>query len=131
MSVNVPEGESNVEACFADRTKYGGTTLLGTDDGGSAVHRVVTGSASESQIEELPYAMVNPYCQYDAGLARKLKAELHPVVDIGVHPKSMYRRINTVDIPDLERPETWRFHILATWPYASDEDPILSTEIRY
>ena len=46
---------------------------------------------------------------------------MHPIVDVGIHPKSMYIGIFVLDKPDLDKPETWIFYILATWP-RRDED---------
>lgn len=41
---------------------------------------------------------------------------MHPIVDVAPHPKSMYVGIFVLDKPDLQKPETWVFYILATWP---------------
>ena len=40
---------------------------------------------------------------------------MHPIVDVGIHPKSMYIGIFLLDKPDLDKPESWIFYILATW----------------
>jgi 2-polyprenyl-6-methoxyphenol hydroxylase-like FAD-dependent oxidoreductase len=47
---------------------------------------------------------------------------MHPIVDVGIHPKSMYIGLFQLDKPDLEKPETWIFYILASWPITTKED---------
>lgn len=54
---------------------------------------------------------------------------MNPSVDVAPHPKSMYLGLFQLDKPDLERPETWVFYLLVTWPIASKEDE-LNTENR-
>jgi 2-polyprenyl-6-methoxyphenol hydroxylase-like FAD-dependent oxidoreductase len=47
---------------------------------------------------------------------------MHPIVDVGIHPKSMYIGIFLLDKPDLDKPETWTYYILTTWPKTTGED---------
>ncbi|KPI37992.1 uncharacterized protein AB675_3133 [Cyphellophora attinorum] len=57
-----------------------------------------------------------------------LDEKINPSVDVGCHPKKMYSGILILDKPDLERPETWVFYVLSTWPkeegvtYGKDDD---------
>ena len=122
--ISAPDGEDYVEAIFSDGTRVRGTTLLGADGGGSTVRRIVCGTMDDGKADCLPYEMMNVYSTYDPAVARRLKAQLHPLIDIGIHPKGMYCRVNALDIQDLDRPETWKFQILATWPQSDDEESV-------
>lgn len=70
----------------------------------------------EAAARVLPYTFLNFPMRYTAEQARKMDQMMHPIVDVGLHPKSMYIGIFLLDKPDLDRPETWVFYILATWP---------------
>lgn len=70
----------------------------------------------EADARVLPYVFLNFPFKFTAERALKMDKMMHPIVDVGVHPKSMYIGIFLLDKPDLDRPETWIFYILATWP---------------
>jgi 2-polyprenyl-6-methoxyphenol hydroxylase-like FAD-dependent oxidoreductase len=63
----------------------------------------------------LPYTFLNFPFRYPTDLALKMDRMMHPIVDVAVHPKSMYVGIFVLDKPDLTKPDTWVFYILATW----------------
>ena len=69
----------------------------------------------------LPYTFLNFPFRYSRDRALCMDKLMHPVVDAAPHPKSMYVGIFVLDKPDLDKPETWVFYILATWP-EMDED---------
>lgn len=70
----------------------------------------------------LPHTFLNFPMQYTAEQAVKMEQMMNPFVDVGVHPKSMYIGIFLLDKPDLDKPESWIFYILATWPKGEAED---------
>jgi 2-polyprenyl-6-methoxyphenol hydroxylase-like FAD-dependent oxidoreductase len=107
--------EGVVTAYFADGTKKSGSALIGTDGGGSYVRRCLLGDAATPW--ELGYNFVNFSFSLEAEQARWIDARINPHVDVGCHPdKPMYSGVFILDKPDLDRPETWVFYILSTWP---------------
>jgi len=128
IDISAPEGAHYIEATFADGSTHRGTTLVGADGGRSVVRRWLVPSAGEP--EDLPFTMMNLYSSYESSLARQLKDTMHPVIDVGIHPKGMYCRVNLLDVPNLERPKDWKFQILATGPAQEGDEELRTVEER-
>ena len=117
---NIEMTDSGPVAHFRDGTSEAGTVIIGADGNASFVRKWLLGDAAEP--ETLPYAFMNFPVTYTAEQARYIDKTMHPIVDVGIHPKSMYIGLFLLDKPDLKRPETWIFYILASWPIATKED---------
>ncbi len=115
------QGESTATAHFADGTTITGNVVIGADGGASQVRRCLLGETLAAQ-EVLPYAFMNFPFKLPAERARWLDGVMNPSVDVAPHPKSMYMGLFLLDKPDLDRPETWVFYILVTWPINGKED---------
>jgi 2-polyprenyl-6-methoxyphenol hydroxylase-like FAD-dependent oxidoreductase len=113
--------DERVLAKFEDGTTQAATVIVGADGGVSNVRRWLLGDDLAAQ-EELPLAFMNFPFTLPADKAVWLDNEMNPNVDVATHPKSMYMGIFLLDKPDLQRPETWIFYILTTWPLQSKED---------
>ena len=121
VSLTYHDSKPLVAAHFADGTSETGNVVVGADGGSSQVRRCLLGEEAAAQ-EVLPYAFMNFPFSLPADKARWLDSVMNPSVDVAPHPKSMYMGLFLLDKPDLERPETWVFYILVTWPIASRED---------
>ncbi|KIX92475.1 uncharacterized protein Z520_11795 [Fonsecaea multimorphosa CBS 102226] len=128
--------DDGVTAHFHDGTSESGSVLVGCDGGGSWVRRWMLGNDKGTSVV-LPYTFLNFPFRYPAERAIKMDKMMHPIVDVAVHPKSMYIGIFLLDKPDLDRPETWVFYILATWaqdnksaPDASSADINMVAELK-
>lgn len=106
--------DGGVVAHFHDGTSESGNVLIGCDGGGSQVRPWMLGEEATARV--LPYTFLNFPMRFTAEQALKMDKMMHPIVDVGLHPdKPMYVGIFVLDKPDLARPETWVFYILATW----------------
>ncbi|KAK5462741.1 hypothetical protein LTS15_002453 [Exophiala xenobiotica] len=117
---NVELTSDGVTAHFQDGTSESGTVLVGADGGGSWVRRWLLGDAANATV--LPYVFLNFPVRFPAEQALKMDKMMHPIVDVGVHPKGMYIGIFLLDKPDLDKPESWIFYFLATWPKQDTND---------
>jgi 2-polyprenyl-6-methoxyphenol hydroxylase-like FAD-dependent oxidoreductase len=116
-----PSSPYEITAQFEDGTEVRGRCIIGCDGGSSSVRKwLIAGDASAPEV--LPFSMMNFVSSFSADTAIYLKERLHPITDITSHPTGYYFRISHLDIVDQNRPETWVFQFLVTWPFKSEED---------
>ncbi|KAK4939729.1 hypothetical protein LTR10_020013 [Elasticomyces elasticus] len=128
---NIEVTPDGVTAHFHDGTTESGSVLVGADGGGSWVRQWLLADQATPQL--MPYVFLNFPMSFTAEQAVKMDKMMHPIVDVGVHPKSMYIGIFLLDKPDLHNPETWIFYILATWPKTetpNEENTDMVAELR-
>ncbi|OCK81540.1 FAD/NAD(P)-binding domain-containing protein [Lepidopterella palustris CBS 459.81] len=106
---------------FQDGTSVRGTVVVGVDGANSQMRRCLLPEAAATP-DLLPFALMNFVASYTAEQALFIKAGIHPLVDIAIHPSGHYIRLNVLDMPDLDKPESWTFQILSTWPIKNVED---------
>lgn len=114
------EDDGGVKAFFEDGTTDTGDILIGIDGAMSKVRHCLLGR--EAAMDILPFALVNFNASYTAEQALFIKKNLHPLVDIAIHPEGHYIRANVLDMPEEKDPSTWTFQILSTWPLKVVED---------
>ena len=122
------ENAGKVVARFEDGSEEVGDVLIGTDGGSSFVRAVVCKDIKGgAEAWDLGYHFVNFPFTLQREQAIWLDETINPSVDVGCHPKKMYSGLFILDKPDLQRPETWVFYVLSTWPnegvnYDKDQD---------
>ena len=107
-------------AHFDDGSSETADVLVGADGSGSWVRSWLLKEKATPVL--LPFTFVNFMARYPADKVLLLDKLIHPTVDVGIHPKSMYMALMLNDKPDVEKPESWTFYILATWPRGEGED---------
>lgn len=113
-----PDDDEEVTAHFEDGSAETGTIIVGADGGASQVRRWLLGDAAAQEV--LPCVFMNFAFSLPADFALPLESNLSPTVEVGAHPKNMYLGLSLLDKPDVEKPETWLFYLLAAWPYGND-----------
>jgi 2-polyprenyl-6-methoxyphenol hydroxylase-like FAD-dependent oxidoreductase len=94
--------------------------IMGADGGASYVRKYLLGDAAQQEV--LPYTFMNFPFTLTAEQALWLDGVMNPNVDVATHPKNMYLGVFLLDKVDLERPETWIYYLLVTWPTEEDDD---------
>lgn len=105
---------TGITANFADGTKETGSVLIGTDGGSSIVRSILCGPKADPW--PLGYEFLNFPFKVTAEQALWIDKTMHPIVDVGCHPKSMYMGLFLLDKPDTSDPSTWIYYFLVTWP---------------
>ncbi|KAB8204220.1 hypothetical protein BDV34DRAFT_226604 [Aspergillus parasiticus] len=120
--VNIKEGKrvSSVEVTpdlpivvCDDGSREHGSVTIGAECSGSQIRRWLLGKLAEPEV--LPCTMLYLTVQYSAEHTAALDRMVHPVIDVGIHPKGMYMGFFLLDKPDLRQPETWSYYILSSW----------------
>lgn len=110
-------------AHFEDGSQATGTLIIGADGPHSPTrHCIFNNDKSIAAAKMVPYNHINlDICYNDAEKARHVRQH-HPIMYHAVHPKGYWLFIAIQDVPDPEKPETWRFQLQTTWKKTTEPD---------
>lgn len=121
VGIDILPNDKGVIVKFEDGTKSErADVVMGADGGASYVRRFLLGDTAEQEV--LPYTFMNFPFTLSADQAIWLDGVMNPNVDVATHPKNMYLGLFLLDKPDLQKPETWIFYLLVTWPTEEEDD---------
>ena len=115
-TVTCNDEDSTVTATFSNGHSYIGTLVVGCDGPRSAVRTNLfasnPGAAEAKAVEGV--AGFSIAISYPAETAKFIRSNSHPVWCMCISPE-MFPFMSMQEVPDPDRPETWRFFIFASW----------------
>ncbi len=117
LSVECDDHSNSVTAAFSDGQSYTGTVLVGCDGPRSAVrNHLFMPDRSAATARPMEGIVTTSMCvtYADPNVATFVRSKTHPVWCIAISPV-MFHFMSIQDVPDPERPETWRFFFFNSW----------------
>ncbi|MCJ1255548.1 hypothetical protein MMC24_003364 [Lignoscripta atroalba] len=102
-----------VTARFKNGDKLSGTVIIGCDGPRSSVRDYLFGPEKAS-VTPLNVVHSNVAVQYNDAVKAKFVRSTHPLFSLVTHP-DCFCFISIQDVPDPQKPETWRFQIVTSW----------------
>ncbi|KAI9807525.1 MAG: hypothetical protein M1825_005465 [Sarcosagium campestre] len=113
-SVAYGDDGQRVEAIFTNGKRVPGDIISGSDGPRSKVRELLLG-VEKAATSPLGVVHVNVAVQYaDAEKARFIR-EAHPIFSLMIHPSGTLSFVSIQDVPDPDKPETWRFQVVMGW----------------
>ncbi|KAI9720895.1 MAG: hypothetical protein M1812_002734 [Candelaria pacifica] len=113
VSIIFNEDGNGVVAKFANGEEALGSVIIGTDGPKSAVRSTLLG---EEKGTATPLEVVHAniaLCYGDAEKSRFVRS-CHPIFSLCLHPRGL-SFVTIQDVPDPDKPETWRFQVVISW----------------
>ncbi|KAI9690268.1 MAG: hypothetical protein M1822_009229 [Bathelium mastoideum] len=119
-------GSDDVTAEFENGKEVRGTLIVGCDGPRSKVRDLLLG---EEKAKVTPLELVHSNTAVVYGDAEKAKfvRSTHPIFSMACHPDA-FCFIAIQDVPDPNKPETWRFQIVTSW--FGHRDPSMDNAAR-
>ena len=114
--------QKTVTVTFNNGTEATGTLLVGADGPRSTVRNAIFPhdlNAVQAQPIEGVVTISMAFCYPDAETARKVRGA-HPVWCMCIHP-DIFPFLSMQEVPDPDRPETWRFYMVLSWLGEKDD----------
>ncbi|KAK5122589.1 hypothetical protein LTR85_003852 [Meristemomyces frigidus] len=108
-----------VVATFTNGGKSTGTMLVGADGGRSVVRNELFGQA-KGAAAPLQTIHINIVFSYPTAEQARFVRSAHPVFSLAIG-KAFFILVSIQDVPDPNRPETWRFQLIMSWPGVPDK----------
>ena len=116
QGVSCNDADNTVTATFANGENYTGNLVVGCDGPRSAVRSFLFSDepavAQAKAIDDI--TTMSMTVSYPAKTARYVRENAHPVWCICISP-DIFTFVSTQDVPDPDKPETWRFFIFVSW----------------
>ncbi|KAI9821671.1 MAG: hypothetical protein M1827_002252 [Pycnora praestabilis] len=103
-----------VRAVFADGESASGSVIIGTDGVRSKVRELLVGK-EKAVNDSMGLVFYNTVVQYDTPEKALTVRQKHPLYNLILHPDGINAWIATHDVPDPEKPESWKFQIMCSW----------------
>ena len=122
QTVNCDEDNGTVTATFTNGQSYTGTLLIGCDGPRSVVRSFLfEPDPKRAQAKTLDEAVnITLAYSYDAQNAKYVRSKTHPVWCMGISPQ-VFPFLSMQDVPDPDKPETWRFFLMTSWLGTKDD----------
>ncbi|MCJ1477622.1 hypothetical protein MMC13_006295 [Lambiella insularis] len=124
--IHYGEHGAGVTAVFANGEKVSGSIIIGADGPRSSVRDLLVGREN-AKVTPLEVVHVNVAVKYNDAERSRFVRSTHPTFSMVAHPEC-FGFISVQDVPDLEKPETWRFQIVTSW--LGTRDPSLDNAGR-
>ncbi|KAI9796417.1 MAG: hypothetical protein M1833_006189 [Piccolia ochrophora] len=108
-----PDG-TGVEASFVNGEKVLGSLIIGSDGPRSKVRDLLLGP-DQAATTPLEVVHVNVVVNYGDAEKAKFVRSSHPVFSFTIHPNGVMAFLSIQDVPDPDKPETWRFQVVTSW----------------
>ena len=114
--------DNTVTANFANGKSYTGTILVGCDGPRSVVRGHLFDEPSKAQATVMDGATnISMAVSYPAETARYIRKNTHPVFCMAISPQ-IFPFMTMQDVPDTDKPDTWKFFIMLSWLGDPDSD---------
>ncbi|KAJ7578279.1 hypothetical protein C8J56DRAFT_969600 [Mycena floridula] len=128
---NVSFTADSVVATFKNGRTVSGSVLIGADGPKSKIRECVLGP-EKGLATPMDIVLANVVASYQDAEKSKYVRSLHPIWSLACAPEiSLFLSIQ--DVPDPNRPETWRFQVVPCWlgkPDESQDDAARLAEIK-
>ncbi|KAL8738246.1 MAG: hypothetical protein Q9181_000926 [Wetmoreana brouardii] len=123
-SILCPDNNSPVTAQFEDGTAVTGSIVIGAEGANSKVREYLLGP-EQAALQELPILGIGAVESPPADISRKIR-EINDLYFVSYHPEGVCAFMALHDVPDSNRPETWKWMYSLTWndKTAKREQPV-------
>ncbi|KAL8672565.1 MAG: hypothetical protein Q9168_002970 [Polycauliona sp. 1 TL-2023] len=127
-SVECPSDSDTVTVTFEDDTTATGNLLIGADGANSRVREFLLGK-EKAALQPLALFGCGAVETLPADISRKIR-DINDLYFVSYHPEGPCAFMAIQDVPDPDKPETWRWMYSLTWPDKDSATPTGPADIR-